>query len=145
MEDILGVATPRAVTPRTATPFAMTPRMGTPMALTPRMGTPMALTPRAATPRLGTPERGEKEMSTWQLFKEETKKLSYIATIMVLVTTSQYLLRFVSMLMVGHLGKLELSGAVVAMSLTNVTGFSLLVSHSLLFLIFDLFVLWFGI
>lgn len=90
-------------------------------------------TPRAVTPKVATPEKQQREVekSTWKLFVEETKKISCIATVMVLVTTSQYLLRFVSMLMVGHLGKLALSGAVVAMSLTNVTGFSLLVSQLL--------------
>lgn len=45
---------------------------------------------------------------------------------MVVATLSQHLVRVVSMMMVGHLGELSLSGAAVATSLTNVTGFSLL-------------------
>lgn len=57
---------------------------------------------------------------------EEIKKMIYIAMPMVVVTVSQNLLRVVSMMMVGHLGELSLSGAAVATSLTNVTGFSLL-------------------
>ncbi|KAL3844906.1 hypothetical protein ACJIZ3_002309 [Penstemon smallii] len=62
----------------------------------------------------------------WQMFVEELKKLSYIAAPMVVVTVSQTLLRFASMMMVGHLGELALSGAAIATSLANVTGHSLL-------------------
>lgn len=65
--------------------------------------------------------------STWDLFVEELKKVSYIAAPMVVVTVSQILPRVVSMMMVGHLGELALSGVAVATSLTNVTGLSLLV------------------
>ena len=78
-----------------------------------------------------TPENKEKQMfkkSTWGDFKAEAKQISMIFTPMLIVTTSQYLLRFVSTLMVGHVGKLYLSGAVVSMSFTNVSGFSFLVS-----------------
>ncbi|KAJ0043615.1 hypothetical protein Pint_18702 [Pistacia integerrima] len=42
-------------------------------------------------------------------FLEELKKLSYLAAPMVAVTVSQYLMQFVSMMMVGHLGELSLS------------------------------------
>ncbi|KAL8144838.1 hypothetical protein AgCh_003161 [Apium graveolens] len=76
-----------------------------------------------------TPENNEEQVvakSTWGEFVAETKQISLIFLPMVLVTTTQYLLRFVSTLMVGHVGKLYLSGAVVAMSFTNVTGFSFL-------------------
>lgn len=62
------------------------------------------------------------------ILAEEVKKTSYIALPMVVVTVSQNLLRVASMSMVGHLGELELAGTAVATSLTNVTGFSLLVS-----------------
>lgn len=78
-----------------------------------------------------TPENEEKDMvakSTWNEFVAETKRITYIFLPMLVVTTSQYLLKFVSTLMVGHVGKLNLSGAVVSMSFTNVTGFSVLVS-----------------
>ncbi|XP_074364418.1 protein DETOXIFICATION 14-like [Apium graveolens] len=74
-----------------------------------------------------TPENEEKDMvakSTWNEFVAETKRITYIFLPMLVVTTSQYLLKFVSTLMVGHVGKLNLSGAVVSMSFTNVTGFS---------------------
>ncbi|XP_022879786.1 protein DETOXIFICATION 3-like [Olea europaea var. sylvestris] len=72
-------------------------------------------------------EHGEKEAaSKWELFVEELKKVSYIAVPMVVVTVSQHLSRVTSMMMVGHLGELSLSGTAVATSLTNVSGFSLL-------------------
>ncbi|WOH05837.1 hypothetical protein DCAR_0625258 [Daucus carota subsp. sativus] len=76
-----------------------------------------------------TPENKEKQMlkkSTWGDFKAEAKQINMIFTPMLIVTTSQYMLRFVSTLMIGHVGKLQLSGAVVSMSFTNVTGFSFL-------------------
>ena len=64
----------------------------------------------------------------WEvLVMGEMKKVSYIAMPMVVTTVSQYMLRVISMMMIGHLGELSLSGASIATSLTNVTGFSLLV------------------
>ncbi|KAL0378036.1 UNVERIFIED_CONTAM: protein DETOXIFICATION 14 [Sesamum radiatum] len=70
---------------------------------------------------------GEKiPVSTWEVFVEELKNVSYIAAPMVVVTVSQILSRVVSMMMVGHLGELALSGAAVATSLANVTGLSIL-------------------
>lgn len=63
-----------------------------------------------------------------ELFAGELKRVSYIAMPMVVVSVSQYLLRAASMMMLGHLGDLALSSAAIAISLSNVTGFSLLVS-----------------
>ncbi|KAL6529955.1 hypothetical protein OROMI_028600 [Orobanche minor] len=68
--------------------------------------------------------------STWRLFVEELKNVSYMAAPMVVVTVSQILPRVVSMMMVGQLGELSLSGAAVATSLANITGFSLLFGMS---------------
>ncbi|KAK1363633.1 hypothetical protein POM88_039194 [Heracleum sosnowskyi] len=62
----------------------------------------------------------------WEVIVSEMKKVSYIAMPMVVTTVSQNLLRVISMMMIGHLGELSLSGASIATSLTNVTGFSLL-------------------
>lgn len=59
---------------------------------------------------------------------EEVKKVNGIAFPMIVVTVSQYLLRASPIFMLGHLGKLTLSGASIATSLSNVTGFSILVS-----------------
>ncbi|KAK3036530.1 hypothetical protein RJ639_030971, partial [Escallonia herrerae] len=77
------------------------------------------------------PETGERKTvafttPAWEGFVGELKKVSHIAMPMVVVTVSQNLVRVASMMMVGHLGELSLSGAAIATSLTNVTGFSLL-------------------
>ncbi|KAL5761144.1 hypothetical protein ACOSQ2_019982 [Xanthoceras sorbifolium] len=45
---------------------------------------------------------------------------------MVALTLSQYLLQVISLMMVGHLSELALSGAAITISLSGVTGFSLL-------------------
>ncbi|WZZ06292.1 hypothetical protein YC2023_092213 [Brassica napus] len=58
------------------------------------------------------------------------KKVSYMAAPMVAVYLSQYLLQVISMVMAGHLDELSLSSVAIATSLTNVTGFSLLVGFS---------------
>ncbi|KAF8091626.1 hypothetical protein N665_0441s0033 [Sinapis alba] len=58
------------------------------------------------------------------------KKVSYMAAPMVAVSVSQYLLQVISMVMAGHLDELSLSSVAIATSLTNVTGFSLLVGFS---------------
>lgn len=63
----------------------------------------------------------------WGDFMQELKKVSSIAAPMVAVSVLQYLLQVVSVTMVGHLGQLALSSVAIATSLTNVTGFSLLV------------------
>ena len=76
---------------------------------------------------------------TWGVFGKELKKLSKIAAPMVAVTVSQYLLQVVSVMMVGHLSELSLSSVAIASSLTNVTGFSLLVSPSLSLLLVEMF------
>lgn len=68
-------------------------------------------------------------------FAEELKRLSYMAAPMMVVTVSQYLLQVVSLMMVGHLGELSLSGVAIAGSFTNVTGFSLLVKFSFLYIL----------
>ena len=65
---------------------------------------------------------------TWATFTEELKKLGSLAGPMVAVALSQYMLLIISMMMVGHLGELALSSSAIAISLSGVTGFSLLVS-----------------
>uniref|UniRef100_A0A1D1Y895 MATE efflux family protein 9 n=2 Tax=Anthurium amnicola TaxID=1678845 RepID=A0A1D1Y895_9ARAE len=57
--------------------------------------------------------------------KEEAGRLGRLAAPMVAVTVAQYLVQVVSMMLVGQLGELALSGAAIATSLCNVTGFSL--------------------
>ncbi|KAF9625610.1 hypothetical protein IFM89_024383 [Coptis chinensis] len=68
----------------------------------------------------------ERNVLTWDVVKEEVKKIGYLAGPMVAVTLSQFLLQLISMMMVGHLGELALSSAAIATSLTSVTGFSFL-------------------
>ncbi|XP_057993397.1 protein DETOXIFICATION 8 isoform X2 [Hevea brasiliensis] len=62
----------------------------------------------------------------WKVNLKELKKVSYVAAPMVAVTVLQYLLQVVSMVMVGHLDELSLSGVSIATSFTSVTGFSFL-------------------
>ncbi|WCJ33245.1 MATE efflux family protein [Euphorbia peplus] len=62
----------------------------------------------------------------WGDFGEEVWKLGKIATPMVAVVLSQYLLQVISMMMVGHLDQLALSSTAIAISLSSVTGFSVL-------------------
>ncbi|KAF7130870.1 hypothetical protein RHSIM_Rhsim10G0073500 [Rhododendron simsii] len=59
-------------------------------------------------------------------FVEELMKVTAIAAPMVVVTMSQYLLRVTPMIMVGHISELSLSSVAIATSLTNVTGYSVL-------------------
>ncbi|GAV75823.1 LOW QUALITY PROTEIN: MatE domain-containing protein [Cephalotus follicularis] len=63
---------------------------------------------------------------TWGSLVEELKKVTCMAAPMVTVTVSEYLLQVVSVMMVGHLGELSLSGVAIVTSLTDVTGFFLL-------------------
>jgi MATE family multidrug resistance protein len=74
--------------------------------------------------------REERVTSTWGALTEELKRVSYMAAPMVVVTLSQFLLQVVSVMMVGHLGQLQLASVAIASSFTNVTGFSLLVMFS---------------
>ncbi|KAI4346937.1 hypothetical protein L6164_007800 [Bauhinia variegata] len=57
---------------------------------------------------------------------EQLKKVSFMAAPMVAVTVSQFLLQVVSLMMVGHLDQLSLSGVALATSFADVTGFSVL-------------------
>ncbi|KAG8488263.1 hypothetical protein CXB51_018258 [Gossypium anomalum] len=68
------------------------------------------------------------DRKTWgtTVFVKELKKVSYMAAPMVAVSVSQYLLQVISLMIVGHVGELALSGVAIATSFTNVTGFSLL-------------------
>ncbi|RXH70231.1 hypothetical protein DVH24_007487 [Malus domestica] len=62
---------------------------------------------------------------TWGSFFEEVKRLGCIAGPMVAVVLSHFMLRFISVTMVGHLGELALSSSSIAFSLAGITGFSL--------------------
>ncbi|KAI6686120.1 hypothetical protein NL676_032033 [Syzygium grande] len=64
---------------------------------------------------------------------EEVNRVARIAAPMVVVTSSQYLLQIISVMMVGHLGELSLSSTAMAVSLASVSGFSLLVVFNFVF------------
>lgn len=85
----------------------------------------------------GGRDREREEMADnmgWSCGGAQGVVVSYIAAPMVAVTVLQYLLQVVSVIIVGHLGQLALSGVALATSINNVTGFSLLVSLLILFL-----------
>ncbi|XP_042036247.1 protein DETOXIFICATION 12-like [Salvia splendens] len=62
----------------------------------------------------------------WREIREEMKRLGHIAGPMVAVNLSFYLLQVISLMMVGQLGELALSGTAIALSVAGVTGLSLL-------------------
>lgn len=64
---------------------------------------------------------------------EELKKQLWLAGPLVSVSLLLYCLQMISVMFVGHLGELSLSGASMATSFASVTGFSLLVSLGRLF------------
>ncbi|KHN42770.1 MATE efflux family protein DTX1 [Glycine soja] len=66
-------------------------------------------------------------MKRRRAMREELKKVGTIAAPMVVASVLQYLLQVVSLVMVGHLNQLSLSTVAIATSLTNVSGFSVLV------------------
>lgn len=72
------------------------------------------------------------ESVTWSALTQELKRVGCIAAPMVAVSLTQNLMQVISLMMVGHLGELSLSSTAIAISLAGVTGFSLLVSFSLL-------------
>ncbi|KAG2403790.1 Protein DETOXIFICATION 7 [Vigna angularis] len=71
----------------------------------------------------------EEEGDSWKRgMRKEMKKVRRIAAPMVVASVLQYLLPVVSLIMVGHLNQLSLSSVAIATSLTNVSGFSVLVT-----------------
>ena len=58
---------------------------------------------------------------------EEAKKLLWLAVPMIMVNLFQFSIQVISLMFVGHLGELALSGASLATSFANVTGFNVLV------------------
>ena len=69
----------------------------------------------------------------WEVFVKELKMVSFLSAPMVAVSVLQYSLPFVTLMMVGHLDELSLSGVSVAFSFTSVTGYSLIVKSFCLF------------
>lgn len=77
--------------------------------------------------------REEGERTRWRSseFMKESGRMAKVAGPMMLVSMSQILLQFISVVMVGHLGEIPLSATTIATSVAAVTGFSVLVSHLL--------------
>ncbi|XAR52474.1 hypothetical protein NMG60_11020576 [Bertholletia excelsa] len=75
-------------------------------------------------------ETREEGRLTWVVLREEVKRQGLIAAPMVAVTLSQYFLQVVCTMMVGHLGELALSSTAMAVSISSVTGFSVLLGMS---------------
>ncbi|KAL5761138.1 hypothetical protein ACOSQ2_019976 [Xanthoceras sorbifolium] len=89
------------------------------------------LPPPSSTSKLERPEEGEEKANnfpptTRDVLFAEVKRLGVLAGPMVAVTLSQYLLQVISLMMVGHLSELALSSTAITISLSGVTGFSLL-------------------
>lgn len=64
----------------------------------------------------------------WREAAEESGRLAALAAPMIAVALLQLMMQLISTIMVGHLGEVALAGAAIANSLTNVSGFSVLVS-----------------
>lgn len=74
----------------------------------------------------------------WGVSVQEIKRLGYLAGPLIVANFSQYFLQVISIMMVGHLDQLSLSSTAIAVSLSAVSGFSLLViSLILLFVLFN--------
>ncbi|KAJ0989133.1 hypothetical protein J5N97_007489 [Dioscorea zingiberensis] len=63
---------------------------------------------------------------SWPYVVEEVKRQLWLAGPLIAVSLLQYFLQVISLMFVGHLGELALSGASMATSFANVSGFSLL-------------------
>ncbi|KAK1301456.1 MATE efflux family protein 8 [Acorus calamus] len=70
-----------------------------------------------------------------ELLIGEVKRQLYLAGPLIAVSVLQYSLQVISLMFVGHLGKLSLSGASMATSFASVTGFSLLRAMFVLLLV----------
>ncbi|XP_058769448.1 protein DETOXIFICATION 10-like isoform X4 [Vicia villosa] len=70
-------------------------------------------------------QRKEKVVSK-DIYMKEMKRICYLAGPMVAIGLSQYLLQVASIIIVGHLGELQLSSTALSISFTTVTGFSFL-------------------
>jgi MATE family multidrug resistance protein len=80
----------------------------------------------------------------WREAVEESGRLVALAAPMIAVALLQLMMQLISTVMVGHLGEVALAGAAIANSLTNVFGFSILVSsryrhHPSMFYFFSAF------
>ena len=73
-------------------------------------------------------ERSSEKISQRNEFFVEMKKQLRLAGPLITVNLLLYFLQVISLMFVGHLGELALSGAAMATSFASVSGFSILVS-----------------
>lgn len=78
---------------------------------------------------LESPLVGQKRQEGWCRFGEEAKRQIWLAGPLIGVSVLQYSLQVIGIMFVGHLGNLPLSGASLASSFANVSGFSVLVGY----------------
>jgi MATE family multidrug resistance protein len=71
---------------------------------------------------------GDRRCWWWAEATAEAGRLAALAAPMIAVALLQLMMQLISTIMVGHLGEVPLAGAAIANSLTNVSGFSVLVS-----------------
>ncbi|XVE58820.1 hypothetical protein DITRI_Ditri04bG0199700 [Diplodiscus trichospermus] len=69
---------------------------------------------------------GDERNDRRKIFFDEVKKQLWLAGPLIAVNLFQYCIQMISVMFVGHLGELALSGASIATSFASVTGFSLL-------------------
>lgn len=74
----------------------------------------------------GEEERKKKVISK-DIYLKEMKRICSLSGPMVAIGLSQYMLQVVSIIIVGHLGELDLASTALSISFTTVTGFSFLV------------------
>lgn len=79
---------------------------------------------------LNSPLIEERKQNKQQVI-EEVKKQLWLSGPLISVTLLNFGINLISVMFVGHLGELSLSGASMATSFASVTGFSLLVSFFL--------------
>ncbi|WCJ33247.1 MATE efflux family protein [Euphorbia peplus] len=72
------------------------------------------------------PDEDEDSGLNFQVLTEEGKEICYIGGPMMAVVLSLYMINVIAMMMVGHLGELALSSSAISISLSAVTGFSLM-------------------
>uniref|UniRef100_A0A803MBJ5 Protein DETOXIFICATION n=1 Tax=Chenopodium quinoa TaxID=63459 RepID=A0A803MBJ5_CHEQI len=78
----------------------------------------------------GAPDPGIDEASnlfTWKRLIKEVKKVSLLAAPMITVAILQYMVQVVALMIVGRLGELPLASVSIALSVTNISGFSLFI------------------
>lgn len=86
-----------------------------------------------STPLIRVPEKIKDEINGWdfggkEVIFAELRKQLWLAGPLISVSLLQFCLQLISVMFVGHLGELALSGASMATSFASVTGFSLLVT-----------------